>query len=168
MNLLFDFIVDKDAKTIFITREFAADVDLVWDAFTKPEMIVQWTAPKPYRAHFKEMDFRVGGRSLMAMISPDNQYHWSKVEFLEIDPQTSFTGRNSFSDEYGNTLHDRFSLTKTSFKQDKDITVVHIEKIFDDLEVLEMMVARGFKEGTASTMEYLNEYLNTLVADKKA
>ena len=33
MNLLFDFTVDKAKKTIFITREFAADLDLVWDAF---------------------------------------------------------------------------------------------------------------------------------------
>jgi PhnB protein len=165
---MFDFTVDKEAKTIRITREFAADVDLVWDAFTKPEIIVQWTAPKPYRAHFKEMDFRVGGRSLMAMVSPEDVSHWSKVEFLEIDPKNSFTGRNSFSDENGNTLHDKFSLTKTSFKQEKDKTTVHIEKVFDDLEVVEMMVARGFKEGTAATMENLDEYFLTLVPNHNA
>ena len=38
MNLLFDFTVDKDTATIYITREFAADPDLVWDAFTKSEL----------------------------------------------------------------------------------------------------------------------------------
>jgi uncharacterized protein YndB with AHSA1/START domain len=62
MNLLFDITVDKDAKTIFITREFAADLDLVWDAFTKAEILDQWTAPKPWRVRTKEMDFREGGR----------------------------------------------------------------------------------------------------------
>ena len=35
MNLLFDFTVDKATATIHVTREFAADQDLVWDAFTK-------------------------------------------------------------------------------------------------------------------------------------
>ena len=58
MNLLFDFTVDKATKTIHITREFAADLDLVWDVFTKAEMLDQWGAPKPWRSQTKEMDFR--------------------------------------------------------------------------------------------------------------
>jgi uncharacterized protein YndB with AHSA1/START domain len=37
MNLLSDFIVDKATNTIHVTREFAAGLDLVWDAFTKTE-----------------------------------------------------------------------------------------------------------------------------------
>ena len=43
-DLLFDFTVDKTAKTVFITREFAADLSLVWDAFTKKEILDQWWA----------------------------------------------------------------------------------------------------------------------------
>ena len=69
MNLLFDFTVDKATATIHITREFAADLDLVWDAFTKAEILDQWMGPKPYRVQTKEMDFREGGRWLYAMIS---------------------------------------------------------------------------------------------------
>ena len=46
-NLLFDFTVDKITKTVFINREFAAELPLVWDAFTKPEILDQWVAPKP-------------------------------------------------------------------------------------------------------------------------
>jgi uncharacterized protein YndB with AHSA1/START domain len=46
-TLLFDFTVDKPAKAVFITREFDADLSLVWDAFTKPEILDQWVAPKP-------------------------------------------------------------------------------------------------------------------------
>ena len=60
--LLFDFAVDKAAKTVVITREFAADLPLVWDAFTKAELLDQWMAPKPWTARTKYMDFRVGGR----------------------------------------------------------------------------------------------------------
>ena len=56
MNLLFDFKVDKTTATIYITREFAADVDLVWDAFTKAEILDQWMSPKPYRLRTKEID----------------------------------------------------------------------------------------------------------------
>lgn len=47
-NLLFDFTVNKATKTVFITREFAAELSLVWDAFTKPELLDRWTAPAPW------------------------------------------------------------------------------------------------------------------------
>ena len=52
-NLLFDFTVDKAAKKVFITREFAADLSLVWDAFTTAEILDQWTAPAPFKSKTK-------------------------------------------------------------------------------------------------------------------
>ena len=68
-DLLFDFTVDKAAKTVFIKREFDADLDLVWDAFTKSEILDQWTAPAPYTAKTKYMNFEVGGKRFYAMVS---------------------------------------------------------------------------------------------------
>ena len=70
-NLQFDFTVDKAAKTIYVTREFDADLSLVWDAFTKAEILDQWVAPKPFVAKTKFMDFKVGGQRLYAMVSPE-------------------------------------------------------------------------------------------------
>src|SRR5580698_10576013 len=103
MNLLFDFTVEKDTATIYITREFAADLDLVWDAFTKAEILDQWMGPKPYRVHTKELDFRVGGRWLYTMMSPENvATGWSLAVYIKIQPKSSFTTKNSFSDENGN------------------------------------------------------------------
>lgn len=157
MTPFFEFTVDKAAKTIHITREFDAGIDLVWDAFTKAEILDQWTAPKPYRSVTKEMNFTVGGRWLYAMVSPENVSRWSMVEFLKIDPKTSFTGRNSFSDENGNTLDGRFSITTNAFKEDSGKTTVYITKQFQDLAVLEMMAVGGFKEGTEEGMRNLDE-----------
>jgi uncharacterized protein YndB with AHSA1/START domain len=166
MNLLFDFNVDKATKTIHITREFAADLDLVWDAFTKAEMLEQWSAPKPWRYRIKEMDFREGGRCLSVMVSPENATHWSLAEFTKIQPKSSFTSRNTFCDENGNALNNNFSLTKNSFKAGSGVTTVYIEKVFNDLSVVEMFVKMGFKEGTAAAMANLDEYLLTLVTNK--
>lgn len=162
MSLLFDFAANKETKTIHITREFAADLDLVWDAFTKPEILCQWTAPKPMRCLIKEMNFREGGRCITAMISPDNVYRYSLAEYLEIRPRSSFTTRNSFCDEHGNSLTNQFSITKTSFKPGSGITTVYIEKKFDDLAVLEMMATNGYKEGMGLAMSNLDELLLTL------
>ena len=166
MNLLFDFTVHKSTKTIYVTREFAADLDLVWDAFTDAEILVQWTAPKPFKAYVKEMDFREGGRCLTAMISPENAYFWSLAEYIKIEPKSSFSTRNSFCDENGNPVNPGFSLTKNTFKEGTATTTVHIEKKFSDLSILEMMVEKGWKEGMIAGFNNLDEYFHTLVKNK--
>ena len=166
MNLLFDFTADKATKTIHITREFAADLDLVWDAFTKAEILVQWIAPKPFRAYIKEMDFREGGRCLTAMITPENAYHWSLAQYIKVEPKSSFLSKNTFCDENGNNIGKASSLTTTSFKEGPEKTTVYVEKKFDDLAVLEMMATSGFKEGTIAGMNNLDELLRTLVITK--
>jgi uncharacterized protein YndB with AHSA1/START domain len=167
MNPQFDFTVDKAKATIYITREFAADLDLVWDAFTKAEILDQWSAPKPWKVRTKEMDFREGGRWRYAMVSPENDLHWSLVEFTKIQPKSGFSTRNTFSDENGKPKNDGFSLVKNSFEAGAESTTVYIEKIFDNLSTLEFLVARGFKEGMAAALANLDEYFLSLVTSKE-
>ncbi len=57
-TLAFDFSVDKENKTITIKREFAAELPLVWDAYTKSEILDKWWAPKPWKARTKTMEFK--------------------------------------------------------------------------------------------------------------
>ena len=172
MNLLFDFTVDKATASIYVTREFAADLDLVWDAFTKAEILDQWMGPKPYRVRTKEMDFREGGRWLYAMITPENVVagdRYSLAEFLEIQPKSSFTTKNSFTDENGNHVDSgfTFSITKNSFKGGTDKTTVQIAKKMASLAQLEQFIAGGYYEkGMAAGMNNLDEYLRTLVTSK--
>ena len=170
MNLLFDFTVDKATSTIYITREFAADLDLVWDAWTKAELLDKWMAPKPWRAQTKEMDFREGGRWLYTMISPENvaSGRWSLAEFIEIHPKSSFTTKNSFSDENGNPLDSGFtySLTTNSFKAGAETTTVQIVKKMASLAELEQFLSMGYKEGMAVVLQGLDEFLSTLAPSK--
>jgi PhnB protein len=171
MNLLFDFRVDKATNTIHITREFAADLDLVWDAFTKAEILDQWMGPKPYRVQTKEMDFRVGGRWLYTMITSDNEAptRYSLAEFVEIHPKTDFTTKNSFSDENGNPVNSgfTFSMTKNTFKAGVEKTTVQIAKKMSSLAELEQFIAGGYYEkGMAMGMNNLDEYLLSLVVSK--
>jgi uncharacterized protein YndB with AHSA1/START domain len=163
-NLLFDFTVDKVTNTIHITREFAADLDLVWDAFTKAEILDQWVAPKPWRAQTKEMNFRVGGRWLYAMISPENASHWSLVDFIKIQPKSIFSSKNSFCDENGYANNPAFtsSLTETTFWAEAESTTVQIIKQMANLAQLEKFVAMGFKEGMSVSLKNLDDLLATL------
>jgi uncharacterized protein YndB with AHSA1/START domain len=167
MDELFDFSVDKDTNTIYITRQFAADLDLVWDAFTKAEILDQWMAPKPWRLKTKEMDFREGGRWLYAMISTENVARYSLAEFVKIEPKSSFTSRNSFSDENGNAINAVFSLTTHNFKAGAGKTTLQMVKIMPSLAVLEQFIAGGmYREGVAMGMRNLDELLLTLVSNK--
>jgi uncharacterized protein YndB with AHSA1/START domain len=170
MNLLFDFTVDKATATLYVTREFAADLDLVWDAFTKAEILDQWMGPKPWRVQTKEMDFRVGGRWLYTMISDENvkPTRYSLAEFIEIQPKSSFTTKNSFSDENGNHADSgfTFSITKNSFKAGEGTTTVQIVKKMESLAQLEQFIAMGYKEGLAMGMSNLDEYFLSLVPSK--
>ena len=161
MNMLFDFTVDKATATIYVTREFAADLDLVWDAWTKAEILDQWMGPKPWRVQTKEMDFREGGRWLYAMISPEHVAHWSLAEFIEIQPKSSFSTKNSFCDEAGNPISTGFtsSLTRNIFKAGAETTTVQIVKKMANLAELEKFIAMGFREGMNMVMGNLDEYL---------
>jgi len=102
MNLLFDFTVDKAAKKVFITREFDADLSLVWDAFTKAEILDQWVAHKPWISRTKVMDFKVGGRRFYAMVSPEGQERWAIQKYTSISPKTNFKMFNAFADKAEN------------------------------------------------------------------
>src|SRR5438270_6055237 len=98
-GLLFDFTVDKAAKAVFVDREFAAGLPLVWDAFTKQEILDQWWAPKPWTSRTKLMNFKAGGRRFYAMVSPEGQEHWSVQEFTSISPKTNFKMLSAFADK---------------------------------------------------------------------
>lgn len=94
-----DFIVDKQTKTVYITKEFAFELSLVWDAYTKPELLDRWWAPKPLASRTKVMDFRVGGRRFYAMVSPDGDERWSVQKYTFIKPKTNFKLFNAFADK---------------------------------------------------------------------
>ena len=160
-NLLFDFTVDKSTKTVFITREFAADQSLVWDAFTKPELLDQWVAPKPWTSKTKYMDFRVGGRRIYAMVSPEGQEHWSIQEYTSISPKTNFKMLSAFTDkdENPNLPGSNWDL---NFSEQNGTTTVNITIYNESLERLEQMIEMGFKEGFTMSLSNLENLLETL------
>lgn len=160
--LLFDLTVDKEKNTIRVEREFAAGLDIVWDAWTKPEYLDHWWAPKPYQTRTKSMDFREGGRWLYAMIGPENVAHWCLAEYKKIDPHKSFSGLDAFCDEEGkvNTEFPR-SLWNNRFRErpGADVTAVNITIQYESLADLEKIISLGFKEGFAMAMENLDQYI---------
>ena len=160
-DLLFDFTVDKAAKTVFIIREFDAERSLVWDAFTKAELLDQWVAPKPFVAKTKFMDFKVGGRRFYAMVSPDGQEGWLLQKYTSISPKTNFKMFNAFADKDENPQLPGSDWDYTFSEQDGK-TKVSITIYNESLERLEKMIEMGFTEGFKMSMNNLENLLATL------
>jgi uncharacterized protein YndB with AHSA1/START domain len=157
-----DFIVDKETKTVSITREFAAELSLVWDAYTKPELLDQWWAPKPLTSRTKVMDFRVGGRRFYAMVSPEgDELSWAIQKYTSITPKTNFKFFNAFADENENPQLPG-SDWDLNFSETDGMTKVSISIYNESLERLERMFELGFKEGTMMQMNNLDELLARL------
>ncbi len=161
-NLQFDFIVNKTTKTVSITREFNAALPLVWEAFTKQEILDQWWAPKPWMSKTKSMDFKVGGRRFYAMVSPDGNETWAIQKYTSISPKTNFKFFNAFADKDENPQLPG-SDWDLNFIEQEENTKVSITIYNDSLERMEKMIEMGFKEGFTMT---LNE-LDTLLKSKK-
>ena len=162
-NLSFDFSANKENNTITVKREFAAERSLVWDAYTKPEILDQWWAPKPWKARTKSMDFREGGRWHYAMIGPAGEEHWALATYTAIDKQNRFTGLDAFADAEGNVNKDMpQSKWDVTFKDKGEATLVEFLISYDDLAQLEATLAMGFKEGLGMAMEGLDELLPSL------
>jgi len=160
-NLIFDFVVDKDNKTVTVKREFLANIDLVWSAWTEPEILDQWWAPKPYVSKTKAMEFKVGGRRLYAMCGPNGEKHWSVQKYTSITPKTNFKMLNAFADENENPQLPG-SEWDLSFIEQNGNTMVTIIIYNESLERMEKMIEMGFKQGFTATLNYLEDLLLTL------
>ncbi|MBO9684839.1 MAG: SRPBCC domain-containing protein [Flavisolibacter sp.] len=159
-NLLFDFTVDKAAKKVHITREFDAELSLVWDAFTKAELIDQWIAPEPMTAKTKYQDFKVGGKRFYAMISPAGEERWAIQEYTSITPKTNFKMHNAFADKDENPELPG-SEWDHNFSEQGSTTKVVIIIYNESLERMERILD-GFTQGMKMSLNNLENLLATL------
>ena len=162
-DLLFDFTVDKPANTVFIIREFDADLSLVWDAFTKPEILDQWGAPAPWTTQTIYIDFKVGGRRFYKMKSPEGQEYFSVQDFTSISPKTNFKYTSGLSDKDENVNPEYYGAENDlDFSEANGVTTFRMAIKYKDLATLEMMANDRFKEGFTMTLNILQKLLTTL------
>lgn len=157
-----EFIVDKSKKTVWITKEFDAPRDLVWDAYTKAELLDQWWAPKPMASRTTEMDFKVGGRRFYAMVSPDGQERWAIQEYRSITPKTNFKFFNTFADANANPQLPG-SDWDFNFTEENGRTKVSLSIYNESLERMEKVMEGGFfQKGTEAQLKNLEALLASL------
>lgn len=152
-----------DKKQILVKREFNAEIPLVWKAWTEPQHLDKWWAPKPWKNETKSMNFNNGGHWLYSMLGPEGERHWAKMSFGNITIHKGYDAVDGFCDERGNDNLDlpgsNWALT---FKETEGVTTVEVMISFVSTEAMEMTVQMGFKEGFAMAHNSLDEVLESL------
>jgi uncharacterized protein YndB with AHSA1/START domain len=93
-----------EEEGLVIERVFDAPRELVWQAWTEPEHLMRWYGPQSMTTHACEIDFRVGGRYLWGLRSPDGGEYWNTGVYREIVPLERFVATQSPADADGNAV----------------------------------------------------------------
>ena len=162
-NLQTEFIADKENSHLTIKREFLAPRQLVWDCYTKSELLNHWFAPKPMTTKTKSMDFRDGGHWHYVMIDPNGKGYWGYTEYIVIKPIDYYSAFDAFSNETGEINKE---LPRAKWKVDffdrgeKTLVVTLVQ--YNSPTDLETVVQMGMEQGMTMTLEKLDELLVSL------
>ena len=89
---------------VVVTRVLGAPVEQVWKAWSDPAYVMRWWGPTGFTSPSAEMDFRVGGASLVCMRAPaeyGGQDFYNTWTYTRIDPHERIEFVSNFADEDG-------------------------------------------------------------------
>src|SRR3984957_17931802 len=145
-------------REIFITREFSAPRELVWEAMTNPKHVVNWWGPRGFTTTIEKMDFRVGGVWQHIMHGPDATNYPNKSVFKEIVKPEKIIYSHGGKRENGPGVSFVSTWTFDSIETNK--TKVTIRMVFPSAAERDFVVKEfGAIEGGKQTLERLGEYL---------
>ncbi len=101
-------MADQNKNEVVITKVFDAPREIVWKAWSDPEMFKKWWGPQGFTCPAAKIDFKVGGKYHVAMHGPAGTEFdkdlWSTGTFKEIIPMEKIVYTDSFADEEGNAV----------------------------------------------------------------
>ncbi len=153
-------IIDAPAGVPFVDvrREFDAPRDLVFRAYTDPELLVQWLGPRKYETVINTYDVRAGGS--WRYISRDesgNEWGFHGV-FHGAPSPDGFVQTFEFEGAPGHVSLDKLVLTERN-----GLTVVHTHSVFQTIAARDAMIEHGMAEGMNDGFDRLDELLDRLV-----
>ena len=163
-----------DGNDLVLERTLDAPIDLVWEAYTNPEHMKRWFAPKPYEISQIELDLRPGGVFRIRMVGPDgfDTGHGTPGCVLEVEDRrklvwTSALGPGYRPNELATEGCEAFPMTAVVTFADAgngktQYTAVSLHKDAKDREAHEKM---GFHEGWGTVAGQLEEFAQSLAAN---
>ena len=147
----------KSARELVITRTFNAPARIVFDAWTKPELIKRWWVPKSMSMSLLscEMDVRVGGRYRLEFSHEGSTWAFFGT-YKEVTPHSRLVWTN---DEGG----DDGPVTTVTFEEQGGKTLLVMHELYPSKEALDA-AGTGAADAMGETFEQLDELLGTLGA----
>lgn len=142
-------------REISLTRLFDAPRELVFDAWTDPEQVVQWWGPRGFTTTIHEMDVRPGGIWRFVMHGPDGTDYDNRVEFVEVTKPARLVYNHGPD---GESEGPSFRVTVT-FDEEGGKTRLTLRLVFASVAERDRAVEFGALEGGNQTLERLAEYL---------
>ena len=144
------------SRTLTIKRIFDARVEIVWEAWTDPEHVAEWWAPKGMNVKVVEHNFKVGGKWKYSMPMPDgNDFISEGVYSVIVELQKIFTSADFRPMTEGVELQSFFE--KDGEKTNFTFNVIHATE-----EYCKAQEKMGFYNGWGSALERLNTLVKTL------
>ncbi|MGD0880985.1 MAG: SRPBCC family protein [Acidimicrobiales bacterium] len=137
---------------ILITREFDAPADLVFEAWTTPELVTCWWAGDRGEVTDAQIDFRVGGRWRWVMIANGGFEVAFSGEYLEIDRPHRIVRTELFE-----LVPDAESVSTTTFEEADGVTTLRILGRYPSQEHRDATLASGMEGGLQSSLDELED-----------
>jgi uncharacterized protein YndB with AHSA1/START domain len=143
-------------RQIVLTRVFDAPRALVFDAFTKPELLKRWFGPRGWSLIVCEMDLRVGGQFCFVLRSPEGNQMGIRGTYREIDPPHRSVHTERFDDLAGE------SEVMTELTECEGKTVLTATITYTSQEIRDTIIKSGMEHGAAESYDRLSELLELL------
>jgi uncharacterized protein YndB with AHSA1/START domain len=145
----------KSERELVITRTFNGPARLVFEAWTKPELLLRWWAPKMFGVSFLscEIDPRTGGAYRFEFSHPASEQPMAFFgKYLEVTPPSRLVWTNEEGGEGG-------PVTTVTFEERGDATLVVVHDLYPSKEALDEAIASGSTGGFSETFKQLDELL---------
>jgi uncharacterized protein YndB with AHSA1/START domain len=140
-------------REIVLTRVFEAPRHLVWDAFTKPELLKRWFGPRDWSLVVCEVDLKVGGGFRFVLRGPDGRDMGMRGTYREIVPGERSIHTESFDDFPGE------STVTTVLTEKEGTTTLMATVLYPSREVRDAVIQSGMEHGAAESYDKLAELL---------
>jgi uncharacterized protein YndB with AHSA1/START domain len=142
-----------------LTRVFDAPRDLVFEAFTRPELLKRWYLPPGWSFETCEIDLRPGGRWRYVTRKPDGKPVGQKGVYQEVVPGLRIVNTESWEDwDAGETL------VTTVFAEQDGRTVFTSTILFPSREVRDTLLESGMADEAGTVYDQLARLLATTIA----
>ena len=157
-------VTARGDREIVMTRVFDAPRHLVFDAWTKPELLARWFGPRGWTVPVCEIDLRPGGTYRFVLRGPDGSEIGMRGVYREIvrpDRLVCTEAYDGFS-EVGWRPEDE-SVVTTVLTEDDGKTTWTATVVYPSKEVRDAVIQSGMERGAAESYDRLAELLATMV-----